>query len=174
MSFLHTRSSDCGRFRSTTGITTIRRAYCRGGRALHPFIRNTKRKWRGSDGTKSNSFRALQPVVNSEPQIPQLVSLCAMLSQMRVLSLPRTIACAPKIMLTVIDTYFSPNRTMQELRKLVRVGAGIDPLKEFSEVARQELRLLKKLLLSLRAQGAQQPQLGDVDHVRCSWRVNPL
>jgi len=30
-----------------------------------------------------------------------------------------------------------------ELRDLVRVGSGIDPLRDFSEVAREEMRLFK-------------------------------
>jgi hypothetical protein len=82
-------------------------------------------------------------LLNSEPQIPELVSLYAMISQMRILSMPHTLACADKIMLTIIDTYFSPNRTVRELRDLVRVGSGIDPLRDFSEVAREEMRLFK-------------------------------
>jgi hypothetical protein len=32
---------------------------------------------------------------------------------------------------------------VRELRDWVKVGAGIDPLRDFSEVAREELRLLK-------------------------------
>jgi hypothetical protein len=82
-------------------------------------------------------------LLNSEPQIAELVSLHAMISRMRIVSLPHTIACADKIMLTIIDTYFSPNKSMRELRELIRVGAGIDPLRDFSEVAREELRLFK-------------------------------
>jgi hypothetical protein len=82
-------------------------------------------------------------LLNSEPQIAELVSLYAMISRMRIVSLPHTIACADKIMLTIIDTYFSPNQSMRELRDLIRVGAGIDPLRDFSEVAREEMRLFK-------------------------------
>jgi hypothetical protein len=82
-------------------------------------------------------------LLNSEPQIAELVSLHAMISRMRIVSLPHTIACADKIMLTIIDTYFSPNQSVRELRDLIRVGAGIDPLRDFSEVAREELRLFK-------------------------------
>jgi hypothetical protein len=40
---------------------------------------------------------------------------------------------------TIIDTYFSPNRSIRELRDLIRAGVGIDPLKEFSEAARDEV-----------------------------------
>jgi hypothetical protein len=82
-------------------------------------------------------------LLNSEPQIAELVSLYAMISRMRIVSLPHTIACADKIMLTIIDTYFSPNQSVRELRDLIRVGAGIDPLRDFSEVAREEMRLFK-------------------------------
>jgi hypothetical protein len=82
-------------------------------------------------------------LLNSEPQLAELVSLHAMISRMRIVSLPGTIACADKIMLTIIDTYFSPNQSVRELRELIKVGAGIDPLRDFSEVAREELRLFK-------------------------------
>jgi hypothetical protein len=82
-------------------------------------------------------------LLNSEPQIPKLVSLYAMISRMRILSLPHTIECADKIMLTIVDTYFSPNRSVRELRDLARVGSAIDPLRDFSEVAREEIRLFK-------------------------------
>jgi hypothetical protein len=63
-----------------------------------------------------------------------------MISRMRIVSSPRTIECADKIMLTIVDTYFSPNRSVRELRDLVRVGSGVDPLRDFSEVAREEMR----------------------------------
>jgi hypothetical protein len=82
-------------------------------------------------------------LLNSEPQIAELVSLYAMISRMRIVSLPHTIACADKIMLTIIDTYFSPNQSVRELRDLISIGAGIDPLRDFSEVAREEMRLFK-------------------------------
>jgi hypothetical protein len=79
-------------------------------------------------------------LLNSEPQIPKLVSLYAMISRTRIVSSPR-IECADKIMLTIVDTYFSANRSVRELRDLVRVGSGIDPLRDFS--AREEMRLFK-------------------------------
>jgi hypothetical protein len=82
-------------------------------------------------------------LLNSEPQISELVSLYAMISRMRIVSLPHTIECADKIMLSIVDTYFSPNRSVRELRDLVRAGSGIDPLRDFSEVAREEMRLFQ-------------------------------
>jgi hypothetical protein len=82
-------------------------------------------------------------LVSSEPQVPELVALYSMISQMRVVSAPRIVACADKIILTIIDTYFSPNRSVRELRDLIKVGEGIDPLKDFSEAAREEMGKFK-------------------------------
>jgi hypothetical protein len=39
--------------------------------------------------------------------------------------------------------YFSPNRSVRELRELIKIGEGIDPLKEFSEAAREEMGKFK-------------------------------
>jgi len=80
-------------------------------------------------------------VVSDEPQIQELVALYAMISRMRVLSFPRTVACAEKIVNATLDTYFAPNKTIRELHELMKSGgAVIDPLRDFSEAAREELR----------------------------------
>ena len=62
---------------------------------------------------------------------------------MRVLSSPQTIACTDQVMLTTIDTYFAPNKTVHDLREVMATGAGIDPLKEFGNAARKETRHVK-------------------------------
>src|SRR5438093_148131 len=51
-----------------------------------------------------------------------------MISRMRVLSFPRTVACAEKIVSATLDTCFAPNKTMRELHELMKSGAAIDPL----------------------------------------------
>jgi hypothetical protein len=43
-------------------------------------------------------------------------------------------------MRSILDIYFAPNRTIADIRKLVKTGGGVDPLKDFSEAAREELR----------------------------------
>ena len=63
-----------------------------------------------------------------------------MISRMRILSSPQTVACALNIMVVTIATYSSPNRSVPELHELLKSGAEIDPLKEFAEAAREELR----------------------------------
>ena len=79
-------------------------------------------------------------MLTNEPQMQDLVALYAMISRMRVLSSARTIACAQKVMEATVDTYFAPNKTVHELREVIKSGDGIDPLKEFSEAAREELQ----------------------------------
>jgi hypothetical protein len=85
-------------------------------------------------------------LVSNEPQVQELVALYAMISRMRVMSLPRTIACAEKVMRVTIDTYFAPNKTIHELHdELTKSATAIDPLKDFSEAARDELRTFTSL-----------------------------
>jgi hypothetical protein len=79
-------------------------------------------------------------MLSNEPQMQDLVALYAMISRMRVLSSARTVACAQKVVEATVDTYFAPNKTIRELRELIRSGGGIDPLKDFSEAAREELQ----------------------------------
>jgi hypothetical protein len=63
-----------------------------------------------------------------------------MVSRMRVLTMPRSVVCAEKVMDSIIETYFAPNRTIADLREIVKGGQGVDPLKDFSEAAQEELR----------------------------------
>jgi hypothetical protein len=86
-----------------------------------------------------------EAIVSNEPNVQELVALYAMISMMRVQSLPQTIASAEKIMRATIDTHFAPGKTIGESHELVRSGSGIDLLKDFSEVAREELRAFNAL-----------------------------
>ena len=79
-------------------------------------------------------------LVSTEPKIQELVALWAMVSRMRVLCSPATVACADKIMRLIIDTFFEPPKTSEKLHDFIKSGIGIDPLQEFSEAAREELR----------------------------------
>ena len=84
-------------------------------------------------------------IVSSEPQIEDLIALYAMISRMRVISSTQTVECADEIMHKTTATYFAPNKTIRELNELIMSGAGIDPLKKFGEVAREELQALPPL-----------------------------
>ena len=81
-----------------------------------------------------------EALVSNEPQIQELVALYGMLSMMRVISSPRIVASAEKIMNTTIDTYFAPNRTIRDLHEVIKSGKEMDPLKDFTEAVREERR----------------------------------
>jgi hypothetical protein len=81
-----------------------------------------------------------EALISEEPRIEELVALHAMVSRMRVSCSPRTAARAEEVIRVTIDTYFAPNKTLQELNELMKSGAAIDPLKEFAEAAREDLR----------------------------------
>jgi hypothetical protein len=81
-------------------------------------------------------------LTSDDPHLQEIVGLYAMINRMRVLSSPRIVACADRIVRAILDTYFAPNKTIRELHDLMKSGGGpgIDPLKEFSELVREELR----------------------------------
>ena len=81
-----------------------------------------------------------EALISEEPRIEELVALYGMVSRMRVSCSPRTVARAEEVMHVTMGTYFAPNKTIQELHELVKSGAGMDPLKDFAEAAREELR----------------------------------
>jgi hypothetical protein len=123
----------------TSGVTTWlnQRAQVRAGRLAYDLSR---REDLFRDFIVAASKAYGQAILSNEPEIQELVALYGMISRMRVMSSPRTIACADKVMLTTIDTYFAPNKTVRELQEVMKTGVDIDPLKEFSNAAREELQ----------------------------------
>ncbi len=72
-----------------------------------------------------------EAIVSNEPNVQEFVALYAMISRMRLRA--------------TIDTYFAPGKTIREFHELAQSGSGIDLLKDFSEVAREELRAFTTL-----------------------------
>jgi hypothetical protein len=81
-------------------------------------------------------------LVHDDLQISTLVSAYALISRMRVLSSPPVLRKADAVVQMIVETYFLPNKTAPELRKLLGTHA-IDPLRAFSEECRAELESLK-------------------------------
>lgn len=71
--------------------------------------------------------------------VPKLVRLYALVSRMRILSLPRVIEQADKIMRLITETYVGPNKTILDVVESVQTGL-VDPLRDFSETCRDELK----------------------------------
>ncbi len=77
-------------------------------------------------------------LVRSEPDASALVSVYALISQMRVLSRPAVIEEAEGVARMIVETYSAPNKTFAELRQAM-VTRPTSPLRNFSEKAREEL-----------------------------------
>lgn len=85
--------------------------------------------------------RALE---SDKADIADMVALYAMASRMRVLSSSAVSEAADGVVRLIIDTYFEPNMTLGDIRKVLASG-HIDPLRTFSEACRQELVNLRML-----------------------------
>jgi hypothetical protein len=122
----------------TTGVTTwlSQRVQARAGQLAREMSRRDDLY---KDFIVAASKAYGDAILSSEPQIQEILALYAMISRMRLMSLPRTLACAEKVMDATLATYFEPNKTIRELHELTKSGVGIDPLKDFSEAARDEL-----------------------------------
>jgi hypothetical protein len=123
----------------TTGFTTwlSQRSQARAGQIAHDLARR-------EDLIKEFILEASKTygdaIVNNEPKMPELIDLYAMVSRLRVLAMPRSVACADIVMTSILETYSAPNRTIADLRELVKEGGRVDPLRDFAEAAREELR----------------------------------
>jgi hypothetical protein len=128
----------------TSGFTTwlSQRSQARAGMIAHDLAR---REDLIRDFIIAASKTYGDAIINSEPKMPEIVDLYAMVSRMRAMGMGKTTACADIVMHSIVDTYYTPNRTVADLREFTRSGQGFDPLKDFSEAARLELRAFAML-----------------------------
>ena len=80
-------------------------------------------------------------MVRNDPEIPVIVDLRHDQHHAHRI-LPSYPRMCERVMHKTAQTYFEPNITARDLHHQVTEGKGIDPLKEFSEAARAELRTL--------------------------------
>jgi hypothetical protein len=78
-------------------------------------------------------------LVHDKAEVAALVSVYALISRMRVVSSAAVIEKAEAVVRASIDTYFAPNKTFPELRKLMNSHPTSEPLRAFSEECRKEL-----------------------------------
>ena len=70
--------------------------------------------------------------------VAKVIGLYAMASRMRVLSSDLVFEHAEKVIQAIVDTYFERNRDVADLRGEMH-SHKLDPLRSFSEVAREDL-----------------------------------
>jgi len=76
---------------------------------------------------------------HNEADAAKLVNLYALVSKMRVLSSPRIVANADRVVRVIIETYLAPNKTFRDVVEIVD-NEAMDPLRAFSNACREELR----------------------------------
>ncbi len=74
------------------------------------------------------------------PDASKLVGLYALISRMRVLSSSLVVEQADRVVRFIIDTYLGPKMTFREISQTVKTSSFADPLRDFSEACREELR----------------------------------
>ncbi len=121
----------------TSGVTAWlnQRSMARAGLMAHELSR---RQELYKDFIIAASKAYAEALVVNEPKIDELIALYAMISRMRAISSSNIVACAERVLLETTGAYFEPNRTVPELRELIRSGTGVDPLKDFAEAVREE------------------------------------
>jgi len=62
-----------------------------------------------------------------------------LVSKMRVLSAPRIVANADRVVRVIIETYLAPNKTFRDVVEILD-NEAMNPLREFSHACREELR----------------------------------
>jgi hypothetical protein len=88
-------------------------------------------------------------LMHDQVAIPSVVSLYALMNQMKVVSTSRVAEGAYKITRMIVDTYFLPNKSLPELRAMM-ASDTLDPLRDFSEACREELGTLTSGVLQHR------------------------
>src|SRR5215510_2629198 len=76
---------------------------------------------------------------HEEADTAKLVNLYALVSKMRVLSSPRIVESADKVVRMIIETYLAPNKTFRDVVELLD-NEALNPLRAFSNACREELR----------------------------------
>ena len=70
------------------------------------------------------------------------VQVYALLNRIRLTSSDAVVAAAEQLIKNIIDQYFQPKVSIEELRKMAAPGSGADPIQQFSETCRHELHQL--------------------------------
>lgn len=73
-----------------------------------------------------------------------MIGIYALANRIRLISSARVVESADTLCRIIIDTFLAPNVTLEEVRARW-VEGNIDPLRDFSEACREELRSFGKI-----------------------------
>ena len=75
---------------------------------------------------------------HDEPEVSNLVNLYALVSTMRVLSSPRVVENADRVVRIIIETYLATNKGFDEVTEVLD-NEAMNPLLDFSNACREDL-----------------------------------
>jgi hypothetical protein len=81
-----------------------------------------------------------QALMSNEPDVKELVSMYGSINRMEVLCRPRTVQAAQTVAHTTLEAYLQPNKTFSEILAMLKSRTELNPLAEFAQAAREELR----------------------------------
>jgi len=99
----------------------------------------TRREELYKDFIEEASRRYADAYVHETSDVSNLVTLYALVSRMRILSSRAVVASADHVVRTIIETYLAPNKTFRDVTEIVDKDS-LNPLREFSDACRQDLR----------------------------------
>jgi hypothetical protein len=74
---------------------------------------------------------------HDKAEVSNLVNLYALVSGMHVLSSPRIVENADRVVRVIIETYLAPNKAFPDVKEILDNDA-MNPLRDFSNVCREE------------------------------------
>jgi hypothetical protein len=83
-----------------------------------------------------------EALMTEKAEITKLVNLYAMTSRMRIFSSAAVVRSGESVVRLIVETYLQPNKTLSELHEVLE-SEHMDPLREFSEACRDELRQIR-------------------------------
>ena len=78
---------------------------------------------------------------NKRDDTSGLIGIYALVNRIRLISSQQVVDAADTVARIIVDTYLAPNITMEEMRANW-IDRHVDPLRDFSDACRQELRTL--------------------------------
>jgi hypothetical protein len=75
---------------------------------------------------------------HDNPKVSNLVNLYALVSRMRIVSSPKVLENADRVVRVIIETYGRPNKTFRDVTEIIDNDA-MNPLRDFSDACREEL-----------------------------------
>ena len=127
------------------GLTSLatswatQRAQFRAQRAGHDLGRREDLYW---DFIEEASRLYADAFEHDQADVAKLVKLYALISRMRVVSSQAIIDSADHVARVIVKTYLAPNKSFRDLPGFLEDNS-MDPLREFSNACREELRKVK-------------------------------